>query len=74
MQHAITISTEGTQIVQAGPDAPRYAQCVWCSGTVELHTLLQACWYEHTSNDAADECRKLREVAREELDRVLNVR
>ncbi len=58
MQHAVTVSPDGTQIIQAGPDAPRYAQCVWCGMTVELiHDELGDVWsYQHTSDDATFDC------------------
>ena len=81
MQFAVTVSPDGTHIIQAGKDAPRYAQCVWCGMPVELHTPLLAtrpieqCYnYQHTSDLAASECQKLRDSGQAELDEVLNVR
>ncbi len=80
MQRAVTVSPSGTLIVQAGPDSPRYAQCVWCGGAVELATISYRTtydygyFYQHTSDDAAIDCQKLRDSEQAELDKVLNVR
>ncbi len=80
MQFAVT-PTE-SKPVQAGPDAPRYAQCVYCGMPVELVTqhylgLYMSgtdYYYQHTSDLSATECQKLHDREQKELERVLNVR
>lgn len=78
MQFALTVTPTESKPVQAGPDAPRYAQCVYCGMPVELNTqddkYMTGYSYEHTSDLSATECQKLRDREQEELDRVLNVR
>ena len=78
MQFAVTVSPNGTQIIQAGKDAPRYAQCVWCGMQVELYIqddkYTTGYSYEHTSDLSATECQKLRDSGQAELDEVLGVR
>jgi len=68
--------------IQAGPDAPHYAQCVYCGMPVELnirehdHPFWRDSveyFYEHTSDLSATECQKLRDKEQAELDKVLNV-
>jgi len=75
MQFAITVSPTESKPVQAGPDAPRYAQCVYCGMPVELHPHANtgAFFYQHTSDLSATECQKLRDKEQAELDKVLNV-
>ena len=82
MQFALTITPTESKPVQAGPDAPRYAQCIYCGMPVELAEQRYVGfnidstnhYYEHTSDLSATECQKLRDREQEELDRVLNVR
>ncbi len=63
MQFAVAINPDGTQIIQAGPDAPRYAQCVYCGMTVKLaENKWAGYYYKHTSNLSATECQKLRDA------------
>ena len=59
--------------IQAGPDAPRYAQCIYCGMPVVL-TNCDGYAYHHTSILAVTECQKLRDKEQAELDKVLNVR
>ena len=84
MQFAVTVSPDGTQVIQAGKDAPRYAQCVYCGMPMELKSLPHGYEYEHTSILSADTCPHLQEMSRqadeafenwrqEGLDRVLDV-
>ena len=82
MQFAVTVSPDGTHIIQASKDAPRYAQCVYCGMPVELVTqhylgLYMSgtdYYYQHTSDLSATECKKLHDREQKELERVLNVR
>ena len=82
MQFAVTVSPNGTQIIQAGKGAPRYAQCVWCGMPIELveqryvgfNINSTGYYYEHTSDLSTAECQKLRDSGQAELDEVLNVR
>ena len=87
MQFALTVSQTESKPVQAGPDAPRYAQCVYCGMPVVLSIQSidnpsflwddidkSAYSYQHISNLSATECQKLRDEAQTELDKVLNVR
>jgi hypothetical protein len=81
MQNAVIRHGGKITIVQAGPDAPRYAQCVWCGMPVELNTYRYLDFgetdttyhYEHTSDLSANECQRLRDAAQAELDKVLNL-
>ena len=73
MQFAVTVSPTETKIIEAGKDAPRYAQCVWCGIQVVLINI--DIWaYYHTSILAIDECKRLRDSGQAELDEVLGVR
>ncbi len=64
--------------VQAGPNAPCHAQCIYCSQPVMLRdsiyihsVLIGKCHCYSRLKDA--ECQKLRDRGQEELDKVLNV-
>ncbi len=79
MQFAVTVSPSGTQIIQVGKDAPRYAQCVYCgmpvmlSNSMYIHSVLIG-KYHCYSRLKDTECQKLRDSGQAELDEVLGVR
>jgi len=81
MQFALAITPTESKPVQAGPDAPRYAQCIYCGMPVELIEQMYVgfdisstdYYYGHTSDLSATECQRLRDIEQAELDKVLNV-
>jgi len=84
MQFALARTPTESKTVQAGPDAPRYAQCIYCRMPVGLKCLPHGYEYEHTSVLSADECPHLQQMSNEadevfnnwrqaKLDKVLNV-